>query len=137
MSFVLDASVSLAWHFEDQNSAAARHLANRASDEGVVVPAYWEFETANGLLRGERMGRTDAASIAQFIDHLNSLSVQIDTLEVNAAFEVALPFARETGLRLFDAGYLIVAVRNQLPLATFDKKLAGAAREAGVTVLGD
>jgi predicted nucleic acid-binding protein len=136
MSFVLDASVTLAWHFEDQNSVAARHLAVRASDEGVVVPSYWEFETANGLLRGERMGRTDDQSIALFIEQLSSLSVEIDPFDPNAAFSAVLPLARDQGLKIFDAGYLVVAIRNQLPLATFDKRLADVARNAGVAVLG-
>ncbi len=136
MTFVLDASVSLAWHFADQNEDAARHLANRAADEGVLVPPYWQFETANGLLRGERMGRTDAQSISLFVDLLSSLSVDIDPLDSNAAFDVTLPLARDYSLKIFDAGYLVVAIRNQMPLATFDKRLADAARSAGVTVLG-
>ena len=137
MSFVLDASVSLAWHFGDQNEEVTREIVNRAADQGVVVPPYWQLETANGLLRGERMGRTNGQAIALFVDQLSTLPLRIDPLDANAAFDIMLPLSRDYGLKIFDAGYLLVAIRTQLPLATFDKKLAAAARTAGISVIGD
>ena len=38
-------------------------------------------------------------------------------------------------LSIYDAGYLELALRSGLPLATTDKALASAARDAGVTVV--
>jgi predicted nucleic acid-binding protein len=40
-------------------------------------------------------------------------------------------------LTAYDATYLELALRRSAPLATFDRKLAEAARQAGVRVFGD
>ena len=44
---------------------------------------------------------------------------------------------RDYGLTAYDAAYLDLAMREDLPLATFDSRLRRAARKAGVTLLGD
>jgi predicted nucleic acid-binding protein len=41
------------------------------------------------------------------------------------------------GLTAYDATYLELAMRRAATLATFDRKLAAAARTAGVRVFGD
>ena len=48
-----------------------------------------------------------------------------------------LPIAdvRRHALTIYDAQYLELALRRQIPLATFDQQLAGAARAEGLTVL--
>ena len=43
--------------------------------------------------------------------------------------------ALEHGLTAYDAGYLELAMRNRLPLATLDEGLRRAARKAGVELL--
>jgi predicted nucleic acid-binding protein len=45
--------------------------------------------------------------------------------------------ARTYGLTVYDATYLELAMRRAATLATFDGKLAAAARAAGVRVFGD
>ncbi len=136
MPFVLDASAALRWHFEDEFSQSAMEIALRANDEGIVVPSYWQFETANGLVRGLREGRTSVQDVSTFIDRLNDLSVVEHGFAQGDAFATVMPLAMNLGLKMFDAGYLALAKRQGIPLATFDRKLAVAANTEGVEVLG-
>jgi predicted nucleic acid-binding protein len=49
----------------------------------------------------------------------------------------SLALARAHRLTAYDATYLELALRRGAPLATFDQKLAEAARKAGGRVFGD
>jgi predicted nucleic acid-binding protein len=48
-----------------------------------------------------------------------------------------MALARRHRLTVYDAAYLELALREHLPLATLDASLAAAARQEGVTILGD
>jgi len=39
-------------------------------------------------------------------------------------------------LTAYDAAYLEISMRRELPLASFDRALAGAARAEGIEVIG-
>ena len=136
MSLVLDASVSAAWHFRDQDADALHSMLNLAIDHGAVVPDYWQFETASALLRGMRQKRTTGDAIVQFTERLRAFSLEVHAFARHEAFDAIFPLAQEHGLKMFDAGYLALAQRQGIPLATFDRKLADAARKVGVEVLG-
>ena len=43
--------------------------------------------------------------------------------------------ARQYDLTAYDASYLSLAIAEELPLATFDRKLQEAARQAGVSLV--
>lgn len=135
MAIVIDASMTLSWHFADEDSAVGRRLLTRAIEEGVVVPAHWPAEVANGVLTGERGKRADLASAARLPMLIEQLRVELDREGGDAALSAVLPLARATGLTIYDALYLELAERRGLPLATFDGDLAKAARKAGVEVL--
>ena len=55
--FVLDASVALAWCFEDENTTSARQILARLVTEAASVPAIWPIEVANVLALAERRRR--------------------------------------------------------------------------------
>lgn len=135
MAFVIDASVALAWHFRDEHWPAANSLAERAVREGLVAPPYFLIEIGNGLLRGERTKRTRQRDVEDFITRLGTLRVEVDDRPETDAFQRVLPLARAYGLKVFDAGYLHLAMVRDLPLATFDRGLENAARAAGVALL--
>jgi len=53
--FIVDASVALAWCFEDERSTLADGLLERVRrGDQIVVPAHWPTEILNGLLVAER-----------------------------------------------------------------------------------
>lgn len=136
MRFVLDASVVLAWHFEDESSDIADAIAERCLDDQVVVPHHWQAEVANGLLSGERRQRTGPDRIAAFLKRLDLIELSNDDMERREVFDRILPLARAHRLTIYDALYLELAEREGLPLATLDAELAAAGRSVGIEILG-
>lgn len=47
-----------------------------------------------------------------------------------------LSLSERYGLSDLDASYLVLALTEKVPLATGDRKLAGAARAEGIVILG-
>jgi predicted nucleic acid-binding protein len=138
MSFVLDASMTLAWHFEDEASAKVRAVAHRAYADGVAVPQHWLLEVISALLRGERRNRASPVKSQEFVAFLRELGAEVDDLEQDRVVSVLLPLARNQRLSLYDAAYLELANRRRLPLATLDGSLVRAANAIGVElILGD
>jgi len=135
MPFVLDASVTLAWAFEDEATPATEALLDRVRDEGGIVPAVWPLEVANGLLLGERRGRLAEAQTMRFVQTLQGLPISVDDGALGEAFGAVLTLGREHGLTTYDAAYLELAARQGLPLATLDARLGAAAERMGVPLL--
>lgn len=135
MPFVLDASMALAWHFDDESDPRADAISERSTIEAVIVPAHWFAEMANGLLAGERRRRTAPDRVTAFLRRLDTLDLEIDGIESAEIFEHLLPLARAHRLTVYEALYLELAERRGLALATLDGELAAAARSVGVAVL--
>ena len=136
MNFVLDASVALAWCFEDEGSELAGAVLDRLLSSEAVVPHHWTLETANGLLSAERRGRLSGEDVAHFSRMLLDLPIAVDPVTRSAAFNATRRLARAQRLTLYDAAYLELAIRLGLPLATLDTRLGAAARAEGVQLLG-
>jgi predicted nucleic acid-binding protein len=134
MAFVLDASVTLSWAFPDeQNPMALRAEQLLESEaESALVPVLWWYEVRNILIVSERRGRTTPSNTAIFLKALASLPIVIDP-EQDDRFLLTL--ARQYGLTIYDAAYLALAIREQVPLATYDKALKTAAVACGVALL--
>ncbi len=135
--FVLDASVALAWLFKDEETPASMAIHAMTDDHQIVVPPHWFAEVANGIRQGERSGRCSQDDLPGYLHILNLLSISVDTLAPFAQFSLVLPLARAHNLTIYDAAYLHCAVSNRLPLATFDRHLASAARSVSVEVIGE
>lgn len=137
---VLDASMALAWLFPRQDAAEAA-LAEQALDEldyeEFLVPAIWYGEVANAILRGERKGLVMPSQTAAFLAELDLADIEAETDSPRVRQSVVLALARSHGLTAYDAVYLELALRRGAPLATFDQRLADAARKAGGRVFGD
>jgi predicted nucleic acid-binding protein len=132
---VLDASATFPWLFEDEASPAADALLDHVAEHGAVVPALWFLECANGLATAERRGRIDGAGVARAIGLLRRLPLVVDDAAPSRALDAVLDLARAHRLTTYDAGYLDLALRRGLPLATDDGPLRAAAGAAGITLL--
>jgi predicted nucleic acid-binding protein len=130
---VLDASVALAWCFADEKStyseAVLDLLANGAQ---AMTPAIWPFEVANALLAGERRQRINIAQVTSILRRVADLPISVDPVQIDHAFQQILPLARQSQLTEYDAAYLELALRLNLPLATLDAQLKRAAQGVGV-----
>lgn len=132
MSFVLDASVALAWCFEDDPGGESIRLLRALAASDAIVPQLWTLEVANGLVIAERRQRVDAAKADGFVRTLLALPIAVDPGSRSAAFRDIRPLARSHLLSVYDAAYLELALRMALPLATLDRALGAAAEREGV-----
>lgn len=135
-AFVLDCSVTMAWFFAGEATPATDGILDHLNRGGrAVVARHWPLEVGNTLLLGERRKRCTAADAAHFLGILGSLAIDTDTQTAAHAFSATFNLARTHGLTLYDAAYLEVSMRMNLPLATLDKELRSAAKKVGVEVL--
>ena len=134
-SFVLDASVALAWCFDDESTPAAWALLDRLRTTPAHVPALWTLEIGNILLGAEKRQRITQARTVAFLGILGDLDLRVDPDLPGRAVRDVLPLARERRLTTYDATYLELAMRLGLPLATKDKALARAAAALRVKTL--
>lgn len=133
--FVLDSSMAVAWSFEDETSDYADQVHRQLSIRHAVAPALWPLEVANALLMGERRKRATEADTSRWTSMLAGLPIRVDD-DTNAhAWTATLGLARRHHLSAYDAAYLELAIRRNLPLATLDEQLKAAANAAGVKLL--
>jgi predicted nucleic acid-binding protein len=130
----VDASVALAWCFPDEASDYADSVLLAVENQTVIVPAIWAVEITNALLVGERRKRIRQPEVRRFIALMNSLSVVEDGQPFADTVSNVLPLAREYDLSAYDAAYLDVAVRHEIPLATLDGALQKACKAAGINI---
>jgi predicted nucleic acid-binding protein len=132
--------MALAWLIDRADPAEAV-LARRAFDEvsttGAQVPALWYAELSNTLLVFERAKRLTEQDSLSYLADLALLAVMQDDLSPALLQTRVLDLGRMHTLTAYDATYLELAMRRAATLATFDRKLADAARAAGVRVFGD
>jgi predicted nucleic acid-binding protein len=136
VTLVLDASMALAWVFERVKSSEAERanavLAGLPA-QTALVPALWHVEILNALVVGRRRGAIVTAKAIDFLSRLDRLPIRTDHA-VPARKEHVLSLALEHRLSAYDAMYLELALRSRAALATFDRRLAQACGEAGVTL---
>jgi predicted nucleic acid-binding protein len=133
--FVIHASVTLAWCFEDESSVDADRILARLEQEEALAPAHWPLEIANALRTAERRGRMEAAELPRLRVLLAALPVEIAPAELTTAIGGILETARTYDLTAYDAAYLDLAAIRGLPLATVDERLRAACARAGVQVV--
>ena len=132
MQFVLDCSVAISWCLVDENNGYANAILAMMPDSEAFVPGIWSLEIANTLVVAERRNRITQEQSEQAIALLHSLLIQVDLVTDAKALDATLKLARQEGLAAYDAAYLELALRLQLPLATLDTQLAEAATRCGV-----
>lgn len=131
---VLDASTAVAWAMPDEIAPSAE-LWDRISDEGAIVPPLWPCEVANTVLNAVRRGRVTETAMAHILIELRAMNTQVEDASAMACWDITATVALQYRLSVYDAAYLELAKRRNLPLATLDRRLAEAARLAGVAVI--
>jgi len=132
MPFVLDASVTACWLLPDEAHRIATVARERLLHDRAVVPRIWWFEIRNLLIVNERRGRIDASKSNRALRILERLPIECDA-RINE--DRLLEIARTHRLSVYDAAYLELASRENVPLATLDRALADAARAEQVALL--
>ena len=136
-AFVLDNSVAIRWLMPSpkaSDQAYAESVLTSLLDSDARVPNLWHLEAANVLLSAERRGEIKAGESEAFISQLEGLPLDLDPMTAHQSFSRTLGLARIYKLSSYDAAYLELAIREGLPLATLDKDLRKAAKEADIGI---
>ena len=131
-----DASTSFSWVRPNQLTETANRLLTDAQQGAAIhVPSLWRFEVANGLLVAVRRKLMTEVERKSGLSFLSRLNIVIDSDAVSLAWTTISDLAVSYGLSVYDAAYLELAIRKQLPLASRDGPLRKAAEKARVEVL--
>ncbi len=133
MPFVVDNSVVVGWYFESQATPYTDKVLDLLANETVHVPALWVLEFSNVLRKALKAGKANTARIQEIIALVNALPISVDYTSENIGNNLAL--ALQYGLTSYDAAYLGLAIRLQLPIAAKDGALKEAAGRAGVGIV--
>ena len=123
MAFVLDCSVTMAWIFPDEATEATDRVRDSLVEGRAFVPSLWAVEVGNVLLVATRRGRVRVDEWPAIRANLEALPIEIDPVTTSRVWGASLDLAQTHRISVYDAMYLELAVRLQLPLASLDRAL--------------
>ncbi|MBV9505955.1 MAG: type II toxin-antitoxin system VapC family toxin [Acidobacteriia bacterium] len=107
MAFVIDASATLPWRFEDEATPWTEALLERIErGEHVLVPAHWPLEVLNALTMAQRRNRLSGDHVREFVDDLAALPIHVEPARPPSEWQLVLNLAEKYRLTLYDAAYL-------------------------------
>ncbi len=131
--FVVDASIGVAWVHPAQATVESQRLLDAVYEGArVIAPALWPLETANALMVLTRRRKLREAERRVAVSALAGLSVEIDHEAAGLAFRELAGLASKHRLSVYDATYLELAARSELPLACGDGPLRHAAKRCRI-----
>ena len=136
MMIVLDSSVTITWFMPEEVTGTTLVLLNEVTQNGAFVPLHWAIEVGNALLIATRGRRISPEKTREALEQLVNLQVTTDRQTLDEAWGASLNLAERFRLTLYDACYLELAQRRELPLATLDKDLRKAAKALDIPLLG-
>ena len=130
---VIDASAAICWASPDE--APPITLADAIARGGCIAQALWIYEVHNALLILHQRQRLDTDGYAAACMALAALGVELETPTWQSVGHDVLRLAGAHGLTVYDAAYLELALRQRLPLASFDQQLRKAATAEGLALV--
>lgn len=133
--FVLDNTVTMAWCFTEEATEFTKTLLSRLSNltDSAVVPALWLYEVANVVELAVRKGRMPGEKGLAFLESLADLPIEVENPSRRQVFVAVRTLAGQHQLTAYDAAYLELAIRHNLPIASLDRALSRAALAAGLS----
>jgi predicted nucleic acid-binding protein len=127
----------MAWCFQDEAIVYTDRLLTRLSNliDSALVPSLWLYEVVNVIGLATRKQRITEQEASSFLDNLADLPIDIEPPIRSRLFSSVRKLAGQYKLTAYDAAYLELALRHQLPLATLDNALTKAAEAAGVELV--
>lgn len=136
MSLVLDNSATIAWAFPDETTPLIEDVFVRVERDGAYVPALWQFEVANVLELAAQRGRCSVSFRDSTLADIAVLPIHIEAIDPALLWGATVQLAHKHRLTVYDASYLELAIRRNIPLATLDLDLRSAAHSEHVQLLG-
>ncbi|HEX8712966.1 MAG TPA: type II toxin-antitoxin system VapC family toxin [Terracidiphilus sp.] len=132
--FILDASVALGWLVDDPASAYAGRIQRLMTGGGrPVVPVHWHLEVANAILTACRR-KALRRDLAEILEDTTALLPFIETDGLPDDIGTLVSLGQREGLTAYDAAYIALAARRNLPLATQDAAMVAAARSLKIAI---
>jgi predicted nucleic acid-binding protein len=132
---VLDASLTLQWFLEDEGGREySLSVLASLSTKRAAVPVLWFYEVGNGLLMAHRRKRITLDMINGFLTRLKALPIDAEGQVPSEILDLPA-LAQKHSLTNYDAAYLALAMRLNLPLATNDADLRRAAAAASIAMV--
>lgn len=130
MRCVIDASFVGIWFLPDEKSVAGQRVfgAYEAGRLAFDVPDLLAYEIPNLFVSALRRKRFDAAGFQEARGIFDQIEFEYHNQTDAVCRRRMLHFADRHQLTAYDAAYLELADRLQLPLLTLDEKLLSAAR---------
>jgi predicted nucleic acid-binding protein len=135
VTLVVDASITLAWLFDDEGDSVSELALDLTMRSGATAPLIWRIEVANGLRSAMRRRRITIQQRDAWLPVLSKLPVTEDLFTNQLAWSKTLALSDQYALTLYDAAYLELAIRTGLTLASNDKDLNEAGRAVGIQTL--
>lgn len=136
---VLDNSINtrLLWpdsESPENNEHAVKVI--RQADEGAVfhVPTIWHYEATHVAAALVRGGQVSHATANRYLGQIAMLPIVTDATSHAHAASATFALSVQYGLSVYDAAYLELALRLGASLATNDRRLRAATRQAGASV---
>jgi len=124
----------MSWCFDDEPEPYGDRVLLAAPNSEVYSSPIWELEASNALLMAERRKRVTPERANAIAELLAEMDIRIEPFARGDYLGRIREIGRQFGLTSYDASYLDVSLRLQIPLATIDKKLIQAAKKAGVSI---
>lgn len=121
--FVVDASVAVKWFVTETDSDSAVGLLSE--NQPLIAPELIYAEVANALWAVVRRGEMTADGLREAIDALTAgpISTPVSTKQLIAA---ATRLAVDLGHPIYDCLYLALALHEQRPVMTADRRFYSA-----------
>ena len=136
-TFILDNSVTMRWCFDAGMHPCADGVLHQleAIDGLTFASVLWRYEVSSMLARAQKGGTLSARRVTNFLTNLRALDIVVHIQGVDHILTDVHQLATTYRLTSYDAAYLELALRRDLPLATLDEELMRACKAARVSVL--
>lgn len=131
---VVDASCIGPFLLPDEAENLLPQVIDALESGSAIVPAHWPAEVGSLALSARKRGRIDGDVLAETMTDLGTFDIEIDASSPIQLWSSVMAVAQQHGLSFYDAAYLEIAIRRNLPLLTGDKALARAGDAAGIKV---
>ena len=133
-NIVIDASLIAAVLVNDEWTPAVPAVRERLAMAKLHAPMHWPMEIASVIVNAERRGRLTAADRANYLAQARDLQALLDIISSEPSAAIT-DLAIESGLSVYDAAYLEIALRLDCELATNDRRLITAAAARSVSTI--
>lgn len=130
---LIDASVTLAWLFDESGRGAA--LDRQLKPLQLVAPWLWRLEVVNAVVARERRRQITEVQGIRLLSTLECVAVEVVPEPATRTLNGLAQTARPHQLTAYDAVYLDLAISLGLPLLTDDMNLRAAALRIGMELI--